>query len=32
MKNQKNYKTKEVYNVLNKIFNLKKITPDGNLV
>ena len=32
MKNQKNYKTKEVYNVLNKIFNLKKITPDGNLI
>ena len=27
MKNQKNYKTKEVYNVLNKIFNLKKLLP-----
>lgn len=32
MKEQKNYKTKEAYNVLNTIFNLKKITPDGNLI
>ncbi len=32
MKNEKNYKTKEVCNVLNTIFNLKKITPDGNLI
>ncbi|MDD3940668.1 MAG: hypothetical protein PHQ01_03820, partial [Candidatus Pacebacteria bacterium] len=32
MDNYKNYKTKEAYNVLNTIFNLKKITPDGNLI
>jgi len=32
MDNYKNYKTKETYNVLDAIFNLQKITPDGNLI
>ncbi len=32
MKNEKNYKKKEACNVLNTIFNLKKITPESNLI
>ncbi|MDD3940348.1 MAG: hypothetical protein PHQ01_02110, partial [Candidatus Pacebacteria bacterium] len=32
MDNYRNYKTKETYNVLDAIFNLQKITPDGNLI
>ena len=32
MDNYKNYKTKETYNVLNTIFNLRKSTPNDNLI